>query len=82
MGRLGLNIFPNSDDPPLHHTNPGKCYADMVRKFDYSIDDIRQFIIHSINASFVDEPTKKTWRREWLAEFDELRKSLKSEQFN
>ena len=54
----------------------------MVRKFDYSIDDIRQFIIHSINASFLDEPTKKTWRREWLAEFDELRKSLKSEQFN
>ena len=82
MGRLGLNIFPNSDDPPLHHTNPGQCYVDMVRKFDYSIDDIRQFIIHSINASFVDEPTKKTWRREWLAEFDELRKSLKSEQFN
>ena len=82
MGRQGLNIFPNSDDPPLHHTNPGKCYVDMVRKFDYSIDDIRQFIIHSINASFVDEPTKKTWRREWLTEFDELRKSLKSEQFN
>ena len=24
----------------------------------------------------------RTWRREWLAEFDELRKSLKSEQFN
>ena len=82
MGRLGLKIFPDSDGSPLHRINPGQCYVDIVREFDYSIDDIRQIIIHSINASFVSEPTKKTWRREWLAEFDELRKSLKSEQFN
>ena len=73
MGREGIKIFPNSDDPPLHHTNPGKCYIDMVKEFKYSIEDVREFIGNSINGSFVDDYTKKIWRNEWLEEFDNLR---------
>ena len=76
MCRLGVKILLDSNGPLSYQTNPGQCYVDMVREFDYSNDDIRQIIIYLINASFVGEPTKKTWRREWLAEFDRLRNNL------
>ena len=76
MARRGLCIFPNSDDPPLHHTDPGKAYIDMVELFGYDLNDIRQFIINSINGAFVDESDKKRWRIEWLKEFDILRSKL------
>ena len=76
MARRGLRIFPNSDDPPLHHTDPGKAYIDMVEVFGYDLNDIRQFIINSIDGAFVDKSYKKRWRIEWLKEFDSLRSKL------
>ncbi len=76
MARRGLCIFPNSDDPPLHHTDPGKAYIDMVEVFGYDLNDIRQFIINSIDGAFVDKSYKKRWRIEWLKEFDILRSKL------
>ena len=76
MARRGLRIFPNCDDPPLHHTDPGKAYIDMVEVFGYDLNDIRQFIINSIDGAFVDKSYKKRWRIEWLKEFDSLRSKL------
>ena len=76
MARRGLRIFPNCDDPPLHHTDPGKAYIDMVEVFGYDLNDVRQFIINSIDGAFVDESDKKRWRIEWLKEFDSLRSKL------
>ena len=76
MARRGLRIFPNCADPPLHHTDPGKAYIDMVEVFGYDLNDIRQFIINSIDGAFVDKSEKKRWRIEWLKEFDSLRSKL------
>ena len=76
MARKGLCIFPNGDDPTLHHTDPGKAYIDMVEMFGYDLNDIRQYIINSIDRAFVDESDKKRWSIEWLKEFDSLRSEL------
>ena len=29
MADAGLRIMPNSDDPPLHHTDPANAHAEM-----------------------------------------------------
>ena len=76
MADLGLRIFPNSDDPPMHHTDPGKAYIDMVEIYGFGLDDCRQFIVNSIDSAWVDESTKRQWREEWLADFDRLREDV------
>ena len=76
MARRGLRICPNCDDPPLHHSDPGKAYIDMVEVFGYDLNDVRQFIINSIDGSFADESDKRRWRVEWLKEFDMQRANL------
>ena len=48
----------------------------MVEVFGYDLNDIRQFIINSIDGAFVDESDKRRWRLEWLKEFDSLRSKL------
>ena len=53
-----------------------KPIFDMVEVFGYDLNDIRQFIINSIDGAFVDESDKKRWRIEWLKEFDSLRSKL------
>ena len=79
MGDLGLRIFPNSDDPPLHHTDPGFCYIAMVRDYGFDLDAIRSFVINSIDAAWIDESDKRQWRQNWLREFDDLRAQLDEE---
>ena len=35
-------------------------------------EDFRQFMLNGIDGCWVDEPTKRRWRREWGLEVDEL----------
>ncbi|MDA4847168.1 adenosine deaminase [Hoeflea poritis] len=70
MGDLGLRIFPNSDDPPLHHTDPARAYADMITEFGFTLADTRKFLGNAIDAAWVDDATRRDWKRDWLAEFD------------
>ncbi len=76
MVEKGLNITINSDDPHLHHTDPGWSYVIMVQEMDVTIDDVRGFIINSIDSSWAPDSSKKEWRREWLKEFDSMRLEL------
>ncbi|WP_136660188.1 adenosine deaminase [Nitratireductor sp. XY-223] len=70
MGQMGLRIFPNSDDPPLHHTDPARAFADMIDEFGFTLADTRDFLCNAIDAAWIDEATKRDWKQAWLAEFD------------
>lgn len=70
MGQMGLRIFPNSDDPPLHHTDPARAFADMITEFGFTLTDTREFLRNAIDAAWVDDATKRDWNQDWLAEFD------------
>jgi adenosine deaminase len=74
MPPLGLGIHPNTDDPALHLVTPTQAWAMMVRDFGFSIDDLRGFMLNGIAAAWVDDATKQTWRGEWAAQFDALRR--------
>lgn len=76
MGHMGLRIFPNSDDPPLHHTDPARAFADMITEFGFTLADTREFLSNAIDAAWVDEATKKDWKQAWLAEFNRLAEKL------
>lgn len=72
MAETGLKIAPNSDDPPLHHTDPANAYAQMVTTFGQSVEDLRDYMLNGIDGAWVDDGTKRDWRQAWAAEFDEL----------
>ena len=70
--------MPNSDDPPLHHTDSANAHAEMVMSFGLPFERLRECISAGIDAAWVDESTKAEWRRDWIAEFDRLAPSVGS----
>ena len=72
LARTRLKIMPNSDDPPLHHTDPANAHAAMVTTFDLPFAMLRGFVQNGIDGAWVDESVKRGWRAQWLAEYDRL----------
>jgi adenosine deaminase len=73
LPRHGIRIHPNTDDPTLHNVTPTLAWQMMMRDFGFGLDDIRAFMLNGIDAAWLDDDTKRRWRREWSAEFDALR---------
>lgn len=76
MKRAGLRIFPNSDDPTMHHVNNAESWRIMFEYLGFSLEEIREMVVNSIDAAWVDEETKIRWSTEWLDEFDRLAAAL------
>ena len=72
MAERGLKIMLDCDDPPMFKTDPTNDYIVAADHMGFGPEDFRQFMLNGIDGSWVDEPTKRRWRREWSAEVDEL----------
>jgi adenosine deaminase len=72
MGERGLKIMLDCDDPPMFKTDPTNDYIVAADHMGFGPEDFRQFMLNAIDGSWVDEPTKRRWRRDWSAEVDEL----------
>lgn len=72
MVELGLKVFPNSDDPTMHHISISESWLLMMNCLGFSLADLRGFLANSIDAAWVDDETKIVWRQLWLPEFDRL----------
>ncbi|WP_309492241.1 adenosine deaminase [Candidatus Hecatella orcuttiae] len=79
MARRGLKIMVNCDDPPMFKTNPTKEYIVMAEYMGFSPADFREFVLNGIDGSWLDDPTKRRWRREWAWEIDKLMAQLEKE---
>lgn len=73
MPGLGLRIHPNTDDPTLHHVTPTQAWLMMARDFDFSLDELRGFMLNGLDAAWIDSSTRARWRGEFSAAFDSLR---------
>jgi adenosine deaminase len=73
MPALGLRVHPNTDNPTLHKVTPTRAWLMMVQDFGFGLDDIRAFMVNGLDAAWIDESQRSTWRREWTREFDALR---------
>jgi adenosine deaminase len=76
MMALGLKLHPNTDDPTLHHVNPTEAWHMMVQHFDATLKDVHGFMHNSLDAAWIDESTRKQWRKTWSAEWIDLEKAL------
>lgn len=72
MVELGLKVFPNSDDPTMHHISISESWLLMMNWLGFSLADLRGFLANSIDAAWGDDETKIVWRQLWLPEFDRL----------
>lgn len=76
MVRAGLRVFPNSDDPTMHQVSISESWKLMYNWLGFTIGDLRQFMLNSIDAAWVDDELKAKWSVEWTAEFDRLAEGL------
>ena len=76
MPRHGIRVHPNTDDPTFHNVTPTLAWQMMVRDFGFGIDDLRGFMLNGLDAAWIDEDTRRRWRREWTGEFDTLRRNV------
>lgn len=72
MVAAGLKVFPNSDDPTMHHVSISESWLLMKNWLGFSVADLRGFLENAIESAWVDEETKAAWRAGWLPEFDRL----------
>jgi adenosine deaminase len=76
MVSKGLKVMINSDDPPMFHTDIGTEYVKMVNAAAWEPAQVREFCINGIDASWLDDDTKRRMRREFDAELDALQSDL------
>jgi adenosine deaminase len=72
MKERGIKLMIDCDDPPMFQTDPTKDYVIAAEHMGFTVEDFRQCLLNAIDGAWVDEPTKRQWRREWLAEYDAL----------
>ena len=76
MAELGLKIFPNSDDPAMHHVSVSEAWLLMFNWLGFDLASVREMVRHSIEASWADKEEKALWENQWLKEFDDLAAKL------
>lgn len=72
MADAGLKLTINSDDPPMLWTDLANEYLVMHHQMGFELSELKTFALNGIDAAWIDEGTKRSWRQAWAAEIDEL----------
>lgn len=72
MADAGLMLTVNSDDPPMFGVDLAMEYSTMHHVMGFSIQELAAFALNGIEAAWVDEDTKRSWRTTWTAEIDRI----------
>ena len=70
MKDAGLAVTINSDDPPMFATDLGQEFEIAHTQLGFSMTEIKDAILTSLKASWLDETTKKQWIEDWAREID------------
>ena len=76
MVERGLKVMINSDDPPMFHTDIGTEYVKMTEAAGWGPDQVREFSLNGIEASWLDDAQKREMRGAFERELDELESRL------
>ena len=76
MVPMGLKVHPNTDDPTMHHVNATQTWMLMYNFLNFSLADLKSFMLNGIEGAWIDEKTKEKWKAEWSEEFDRLAKDF------
>jgi len=72
MVGAGLKIMIDTDDPGIMGKNIYDAYMIAVHEIGFSVNDIKTFIMNSIDGSFLEDNVKREWKKDWSAEIDAL----------
>ncbi len=70
MYDAGLNMTVNSDDPTMFGAELTDEYSKLNRLVGFSFDELAQLALASLDAAWIDEPTKSSWRAEWASDIE------------
>ena len=76
MVEMGLRVHPNTDDPTMHHVNATQTWMLMYNFLNFSLDQLKTFMLNGIDGAWIDSETKEKWKVQWSQEFDELAKNF------
>lgn len=68
----GLKVTVNSDDPTMFNTTITQEYLQLVKKLSFSLTDIKQLTLNSIETSFMHKQAKKKVMDQFLLEWGKL----------
>ena len=73
MRDAGVLVTLNSDNAAMFDIDLADEYVNVRDAFGCSLDELEDFSLAAIDASWADEPTKRAMRRDFLAEMATLR---------
>ena len=56
----------------MHHVNATQTWMLMYNFLNFTVSDLKAFMLNGIDGAWIDEETKQKWKREWSEEFDRL----------
>jgi adenosine deaminase len=72
MADAGLALTINSDDPAMFGVDLAHEYSVLHHSMGFTLAELRRCALNGIEAAWIDEGTKATWRAEWASETDRL----------
>ena len=78
MSEAGLKLMVNSDDPAMFVSDLGNEYVRLHREMGLSLDTLAEMSLNGIDASWIDDATKASWRAEWSADIDAIFAAVES----
>ena len=78
MSEAGLKLMVNSDDPAMFVSDLGNEYVRLHREMGLSLDTLAEMSLNGIDASWIDDTTKASWRAEWSADIDAIFAAVES----
>jgi adenosine deaminase len=62
----GVLITINSDDPAMFYTTLNQEYLLLVERFGFTISEIGRLLVNAIEASFLTEERKQSFKQDFL----------------
>ena len=68
----GLKLVVDTDDPPMLQTDLAREYRLLAETMSIDRKTLGSLALNSLDASWLDDSTKRDWRATWSAEIDSL----------
>lgn len=76
LHEAGVALTVNSDDPPMFDTTLTREYEVLVEHFGFSLDELVQFSLRAVDASFLPDAERAAMRAAYEAEVEQLTTTL------
>jgi adenosine deaminase len=69
----GIRVSVSSDDPPMFGTDMNNEYLQLHRKLGFTVDELFQISLNSVETSFLEPEAKASMLRRFTAEYEKIK---------